>query len=246
MKLLIQNTALHKAVSHLHLEDDFELKNKDLDKDRPLPESILNEFDVGLVFHHQLPYTTEEDDWVIAAVMARQDNRIHLSSPTWDRTPLWIPENGTVYSPIPIVKDQIRQLRIDLQVSNDPDSSVTVVHPLMAASTCRAVSQLELTPPPAYGSICLITKRSSTALRQKLLAYHDPETAILTNLERRIGSALDSVPGYSGVSCVRDSANRFSLSACVAKHPDGLTRYNALQASWVGFYDRACQFFANQ
>lgn len=83
----------------------------------------------------------------------------------------------------------------------------------------------ELLPPPGSGVLAHVCCRGDMSVRKALKPIHHPETALLTNVERKILRLLgDARRDSVGAWCERDAAGYYHAWACLLAEPGRVAR----------------------
>ena len=76
---------------------------------------------------------------------------------------------------------------------------------------------MEITPPAANGILALVTRKEDTASRTEALAWHNKDTAVLSNVERSILKYAIENGCEAAVYTEQDQQGRFHLFLAVGR-----------------------------
>ena len=214
------------------------------DRDRTLdPDQLeLSPGDLAFAPLYLLPFYVKSHLWVIAALLERTSHGIGI-----DRTlstqgnPLWLPDGAQINDNSPVIEAQVKALRPDVSFHpSGVDHNVDMKHywPSVDHDKIHVIHPSELVPLPGSNTMAIICLASDLVLRKRLMAYHHPEAALMTNIERKIGQKLSKNSGDVAVSCSKDNAGRFHLHVKMLRHQT-FHVYQTVQTTWAGLVDSA-------
>jgi hypothetical protein len=200
----------------------------------------LDDGDIAFAPLYQLPISKKGSKWIIAALLKREFNGLGISvgQRVLGNT-LWLPQDGQLHCPFPIIEEQIAQLRPDISFISNVKNEAIRLHHYWHPSTEEKIQSIhpsELVPLAGANTMALVCLASDLSTRKKLLQYHDAPTAELTNVERRITQLLTRSPSDIGVSCTKDTHGRFHLSAVWLNESD-ISTCHTVQSTWIGLVE---------
>ena len=191
--------------------------------------SLLESGDLDVVAHplHLVPLTPPEGIAYAALLTREEPLSTLLVHPDAQASGLFhLKEHAKVHAPHPAFATQLLDFRPDLVlVSRKEDADAFVLDPFETKFASDAGANMisvplnprEVCPPPGSGAIVLQTCADDLPLRKALKSIHQPETAMLTNVERKVLRLLGgNLQEALGVFCERDLLGYYQVWVCHA------------------------------
>ena len=193
---------------------------------RPEIEDLpkLDEIELGeglLIPLQRVPIGDRDSaNWVVAALSPRFQSHVTLKGDgSWAQgKALWMTDGASFRPHCRSTLIQAKELRPDLDYQID-DNIADYMECFWweVADDTKGIHPMEITPPAANGILALILRKEDMASRTDALAWHDKDTAILSNIERSILKYAMEMGCKAAVHSEQDQYGRFHLYVAAGK-----------------------------
>lgn len=188
----------------------------------------------------------------IVALSSRTDNQEHI----WchkDQVDITMDfrmkEKTKIFTADTRQKYQILSMRPDLEIVHKEDLADAIISPIILSDpnwSKISLNPKEFIPAPGSGVAAILTHAEDTATIKKLKSLHHKDTAILTNIERKILKLNNhNFIEILGVYCTITSSNHYQVYA-TAKYGEKVLSTRIFQSTNHGLAEKVLESFYNQ